>query len=136
MVACKIRACSRQKKARGWCNSHYLRWWHYGDPHAGGPYRKRTKGVAEIGDRGALTNGYLRVFTEDGWILEHRLVMGRALKRTLRSDEQVHHRDGDKLNNELSNLELWVRHQPTGVRVEDAVAWAREILVRYGGNAA
>jgi hypothetical protein len=31
------------------------------------------------------------------------------------------------------NLELWTRPQPTGIRVSDAVAWAREILTRYAG---
>jgi hypothetical protein len=31
-------------------------------------------------------------------------------------------------------LELWVRPQPAGIRVRDAVAWAREILQRYEGD--
>ena len=39
-------------------------------------------------------------------ILEHREVMQRALGRKLRRDEVVHHIDGDKLNNEPSNLEI------------------------------
>jgi len=30
------------------------------------------------------------------------------------------------------NLELWTRPQPKGVRTDDAVAWAREIIARYG----
>jgi hypothetical protein len=29
-------------------------------------------------------------------------------------------------------LELWTRPQPKGVRTDDAVAWAREIIARYG----
>lgn len=40
---------------------------------------------------------------------EHRLVMERTLGRTLRSDEVVHHRDGNRRNNELSNLEVLTR---------------------------
>jgi len=32
----------------------------------------------------------------------------------------------------VENLELWVGAQPSGIRMEDAVAWAREILRRYG----
>jgi hypothetical protein len=28
---------------------------------------------------------------------------------------------------------LWVRPQPSGIRVEDAVHWAREVLCRYEG---
>ena len=31
------------------------------------------------------------------------------------------------------NLELWTRPQPTGTRVSDAIAWAREILALYTG---
>jgi len=31
------------------------------------------------------------------------------------------------------NLELWTRPQPAGIRVSDAIAWAREILARYPG---
>lgn len=34
-------------------------------------------------------------------------------------------------DNRLENLELWTKPHPTGVRVEDAVAWAQEILERY-----
>ena len=30
-----------------------------------------------------------------------------------------------------NNLELWTRPQPTGIRAEDAVEWAQEILGLY-----
>jgi hypothetical protein len=50
--------------------------------------------------------------------------------RHLLPDEQIHYRNGVKDDNRLSSLELWVRPQPSGIRVEDAIAWAREILDR------
>jgi hypothetical protein len=37
-----------------------------------------------------------------------------------------------KDDNHPENLELWARTQPSGVRGADLVAWAREIIARYG----
>ncbi len=41
-----------------------------------------------------------------GWVAEHRFNMMMHLKRRLNSNEKVIHIDGDKTNNELSNLHL------------------------------
>jgi hypothetical protein len=46
--------------------------------------------------------------TEDR-VYHHRYVMEQHLGRELRSDEIVHHKDGDKLNNDISNLEIMTR---------------------------
>ena len=35
-------------------------------------------------------------------------------------------------DNRPENLELWVTAQPAGQRIEDMVAWAEEVLRRYG----
>lgn len=42
----------------------------------------------------------------DGRMYEHRLVMQEALGRPLTSDEEVHHKNDDKSNNAISNLQL------------------------------
>ena len=62
---------------------------------------------------------------------EHRTIMEQILGRYLWPDENVHHINGQRADNRPENLELWVKPQPSGVRVEDAVSWAQEILRRY-----
>lgn len=64
-------------------------------------------------------------------VLEHRKLFSDRLGRPLFADEEVHHKNGNRSDNRISNLELWSTKQPKGQRVEDKVEWALEILGRY-----
>lgn len=61
----------------------------------------------KVGNRFLTSSGYVAVIVAPSkQQLEHRLVVEAALGRPLRSDEEVHHRNGDKLDNRLENLEV------------------------------
>ena len=99
---CTIKGCNKPVRGKGFCNTHYLRLVRYGDPHS------RLKAA---NGEGGLANGYRKI-TIDGYrTYEHRHVMEQHLNRPLHDDEIVHHKDGDKLNNSIRNLELTSRRE-------------------------
>jgi hypothetical protein len=51
-----------------------------------------------------LRKGYWLIWTPDGYVSEHRLVMEQKIGRKLTTREVVHHIDGDPQNNDPANL--------------------------------
>lgn len=69
------------------------------------------------GGRNKDANGYIHIMLDDDdpyfcmsntcrYVMEHRYIMAKHLGRPLTKNESVHHIDGNRENNDLSNLQL------------------------------
>lgn len=130
LTECTVEDCDRPIYAKLMCSLHYSRIRLTGDVGPVGVKRRH-----KVGKWTDSNSGYVYI---EPWFTglpkrtsEHRFVMEQHLGRPLWPDETVHHRNGDRSDNRLSNLELWSSWQPAGQRIEDKLQWAREILARY-----
>ena len=135
---CQWNGCERRQEKRNLCDVHYERQRQGRDMDAplGEPVSYNTGATRAI-----AKGGYVEVKVSGhfgkhrprgaGWHWEHHYVMEQHLGRTLREGENVHHKNGDRTDNRIDNLELWTSSQPAGQRVIDLLNWADGIIAQY-----
>ena len=52
-------------------------------------------------------NGYIKVLTDNGWMLEHKYIVEKYIGRELKENEVIHHINENKKDNRIQNLWLF-----------------------------
>lgn len=95
----------------------------------------RTKSCGCLRNKGGKINssGYKVIYsrTIQKYILEHRYIYEQHYGITLTPNQNIHHINGNRLDNRIENLELWDTSQPKGQRVEDKIKFYFELVEIY-----
>lgn len=136
-TVCGVPTCNNGRLKEGLCRKHYNHYRFSPTPENGPDHKVQplTLRPPTHPRRKPDGNKYTRLRIDGVPILEHRYVMEFHLGRKLTAHENVHHINGLRSDNRITNLELWNTSQPPGQRIQDKVAWAKEILAQYAPSA-
>lgn len=139
----ECRVCKKQKPLKDypfdkravdgrqkWCRKCHSAWQRYFNKHGKKPFsikREMPKGSESKKWKGGKTrnhSGYVMVWVAPmhQYQYEHRMVMEKFIGRSLTSDEFVHHKDGNKTNNSIENLEIISNSEHTSLHLKERYA--------------
>jgi hypothetical protein len=106
-----------------------------------GCYNSEVARDRNTGDKGNFWKGGKGTVSSRGYIvikhgdnrgkLLHRVIYEEHYGVKLTSKQNLHHINGDRLDNRIENLELWDCSQPYGQRVEDKINYYFNLVEKY-----
>lgn len=131
-IKCKIKECNKPKKTKGVCGMHDQRMRRYGDYNYVTTELERRKRSRNAQPKlGVLKpQTYKKLLGRH----EHRVLMELHLGRKLVKGEIVHHIDGNKHNNDLSNLKLMTQSEHIKSHIEEIQKIRAEKIALRGGK--
>ena len=108
---CSVEHCNKKVVAKGLCENHYRRMKRNGSPLI---YKYQPSGgLVERAD------GYYYITHNGKQVMYHRLLMAQHLGRELTADEVVHHKDRNRKNNKLDNLQLMTKVEHSSLHASE-----------------
>ena len=134
-VPCCIDGCDKmaENKSGGMCGMHAQRVRRYGDPHyvtSEADWKRlcREAHLKRVGDNVKPTT-YRKLHNRHA----HRVIAEQMLGRPLKRGEIVHHVDGNKHNNDPSNLQVMTQSEHVKLHLKEMIAtrWGQESAAKY-----
>lgn len=72
--------------------------------------------------------------TKNGYVLYHRVVMENVIGRLLTDDEEVHHIDKNRYNNDISNLQLLTKEEHKLLHIKERTRKYVELICPICGK--